>query len=184
MKKPLVHCRVCGEPIDREELTEGVDWIMPSKNFYYHKICYTDWQNKKNTLHSKADEYLWWCASWDFMKKELKTDLNAAKTSSQWKSFIKKGMTPKGIYFALSYFYDIQKNDPKNNKEGIGIVSYVYNDSREYWYEQEMNNNRICSQIEEQIRKSIDRERIEIMHKKKTKKKNKFSLEEISKLED
>lgn len=47
-----------------------------------------------------------------------------------------------------------------------------------------MNNNRICSQIEEQIRKSIDRERIEIMHKKKTKKKNKFSLEEISKLED
>ena len=93
-------------------------------------------------------------------------------------------MTPKGIYFALRYFYDIQKNDPKNNKEGNGIVSYVYNDSREYWYEQEMNNNRICSQIEEQIRKSIDRERIEIMHKKKTKKKNKFSLEEISKLED
>ena len=40
MKKPLVHCRVCGEPIDREELTEGVDWIMPSKNFYYHKFQY------------------------------------------------------------------------------------------------------------------------------------------------
>lgn len=44
-----------------------------------------------------------------FYEKELKTDLNAAKTSSQWKSFIKKGMTPKGIYFALRYFYDIQK---------------------------------------------------------------------------
>lgn len=90
--------------------------------------------------------------------------------------FYQKRNDTKGIYFALRYFYDIQKNDPKNNKEGIGIVSYVYNDSREYWYEQEMNNNRICSQIEEQIRKSIDRERIEIMHKKKTKRKINFLL--------
>ena len=35
-----VHCRICGKEINRLLEVDGIDWIMPSKNFYYHLDCY------------------------------------------------------------------------------------------------------------------------------------------------
>ena len=43
-KQHIVKCRICGQEFDTNTLTEGEDWIMPSKNWYYHVKCYTDWK--------------------------------------------------------------------------------------------------------------------------------------------
>ena len=36
----MPHCRICKVEIDKE----NDDWIMPSKNYYYHRKCYEDWK--------------------------------------------------------------------------------------------------------------------------------------------
>jgi hypothetical protein len=36
----MPQCRVCKEKIDKTK----DDWIMPSKNYYYHKSCYKSWK--------------------------------------------------------------------------------------------------------------------------------------------
>ena len=33
----FVMCRACRQRFDREKLLKEVDWVMPSRNFYYQK---------------------------------------------------------------------------------------------------------------------------------------------------
>jgi len=35
-KRPTVMCRECRQRFQRDDLVEGVDWVMPSKNWFYH----------------------------------------------------------------------------------------------------------------------------------------------------
>ena len=41
----MAKCRVCDLPIDKTK----DDWIMPSKNYYYHKNCYDNWKKAQFT---------------------------------------------------------------------------------------------------------------------------------------
>ena len=68
-KLGLVKCRICGEHIDREKQD---DWIMPSKNYFYHKNCYDTWGKKKNDVHAKASNKEWQDMLWEYLRKELK----------------------------------------------------------------------------------------------------------------
>ena len=36
-KLAIVHCRVCGGDIDRNIDLEGKEWIMASRNYFYHR---------------------------------------------------------------------------------------------------------------------------------------------------
>ena len=42
MAKHIVQCRICKEKFDTSQLIKDIDWVMPSKNWYYHKNCYDD----------------------------------------------------------------------------------------------------------------------------------------------
>ena len=44
----MAKCRVCDLPIDKEK----DDWVMPSKNWYYHRKCYEEWKKAQ----FKSDE--------------------------------------------------------------------------------------------------------------------------------
>lgn len=146
----IVHCRVCGAEIDKRT-KEGAEWIMPSKNFYYHPTCYADYQKKKNDIHAKADDKIWFDSLKDYLAKDLKMGVNYSKITSQWQSFLKKGMTAKGIYFAIKYYYETQNGDIKKSEGGIGIVPLIYNDSKEYWVNREMRETGICEKITRQL---------------------------------
>ena len=39
----MAECRICHVPIDKE----NDDWVMPSKNWYYHRQCYEDWKKSE-----------------------------------------------------------------------------------------------------------------------------------------
>ena len=43
-------CRVCKQVIDKSK----DDWILPSKNYYYHKTCYGKFKEGKE-IKSDAD---------------------------------------------------------------------------------------------------------------------------------
>lgn len=184
-KKPIVHCRVCKGDIDRNTQQEGVDWVMPSKNWFYHKKCYEDWAKKKNDIHSNGSEDEWFSAVWEYLAKDIKIGPDFSKIKSQWNNFIKKGYTPKGIYFSIRYHYEIKKGDSKKSEGGIGIVPYIYEECKGYWTKRESEFNDICARIEKQINEIKNREVREVEYSQREKKKKKLiSLADILGEED
>ena len=100
-------------------------------------------------------------------------------------SFLKQNKTAKGIYFAIRYFYDVQKGDKDKSLGGIGIVSSIYDDSRAYWYNREERESGICARIEEQMRQQIEQKKIVVKQaKRKSIREKAISLEEINQMED
>ena len=170
MAKKIVHCRVCGEAFDRNSLIEGIDWIMPSKNYYYHKSCYENYQHSKTDIHSKLSDEKWFDVMWDYLRKDLKMELNYYKIKSQWDNFLGKKMTAKGIFFTLKYFYEIKKADRTKSEYGIGIVPHIYNEGCSYWQERESREKGICTAIEQQMMERRKQKTIVANHKEAKKK--------------
>ena len=181
-KLSLVHCRVCKESIDRQNQD---DWMMASRNYFYHKKCYTEWVEKKDDLHAKASDDEWYESMIYYLSHVVKAEIDYKKTKSQWKTFLKQNKTAKGIYFAIRYFYDIQHGDKEKCQGGIGIVSSVYDDSREYWYKREDREHGLIARIEEQIKQQTKQQKIVLKQtKRRTIRNRAISLEEINNMED
>lgn len=181
-KRAAVHCRICKEPIDRDIEEEGVDWIMTSKNFFFHKQCYDDWAVKKNNIESQANEEMWFDATWEYLKRDLKIPLNFMKLKKQWDSYIKKGFTAKGIYFCLRYFYEVKKGDSTKSEGGIGIIPFIYSEGTNYWQSKEQRSKGICARIEEQVRAFHNQKKIQV--KARTTKIREFALSDIAEMDD
>ena len=67
MAKHLVICRACKERFDAQLSGADIEWVMPSKGWYYHKSCYEnlkkgnilkdkDWKNCKCSGTSRRGE--------------------------------------------------------------------------------------------------------------------------------
>ncbi len=174
----LVQCRVCKQKFDKSKLKEDVDWVMPSRNWYYHKKCYNDWK-RVNT----NDETNWVGLIYDFLAHDLKVSYDYYMCEAQRKKFVNsKKYTNKGIYFTLKYFYEIKKGDWEKSNGGIGIIPYVYSESVEYWVRQEQQSRGVMAEIEKQMQERANRKVIKINRRKNTpKNKNKFNLDDIAK---
>ncbi len=184
-KRPLVTCRICKKrDIDRDTMIENVDWINPSTNYYYHVKCYEDFKKKKNDLRAELDDDIWYVALKDYLYKDLKCPINFTKLTSQWEKYkASPKYSAKGIYFAMRYFYDVQKQ-PIEKGDGIGIIPYIYSDSCTYWYEREQRENGICAKIEAQVMHANEQKHITIKQKAPTKKEDKIDLASIAEMED
>lgn len=185
MAKAMVQCRICKERFNRLDpgLIEGVDWIQPSNRIYYHKKCYDEYQNSRLDVHANMKDEVWFDASWEFLRKDLKYSFNYVKVRKQWESFLKNKMTAKGIYFALKYHYEIKKGDVTKSENGIGIVPHIYEDSREYWVDRENKNIGLIEAIEKQIIESSKQNIVKVNLKQK-KKITKSAAELLAKIEE
>jgi len=172
------HCRLCGEVIDRNIEQENIDWIMPSKNWFYHKSCYESWKTNPQGTDEEWIDYIY-----DFISRDLKVSYDYFLIEAQRKKFNKNNMTNKGIFFSLKYFYEVKNNDWEKGHGGIGIVPYIYNDACSYWVQRERNNKGIIAQIEQQMREAEARPNRTI-RKKKKKKSVQIDLSQINKMED
>ena len=170
----MAKCRICDQIIDKEK----DDWIMPSKNWYYHRKCYDDW---KAAEPNSDEEYI--DLIYDFIARDLKESYDWWVCEAQRKKFIKDNkMTNKGILFALKYFYEIKHGDWKKGHGGIGIIPFVYSDSCAYWAARERQSEGIIKEIERQMREAIDRPKVHVKRKERKKKVVDFSV--LDKLED
>ena len=72
--KHEVKCRLCGQYFDAQ--LDGLDtvYVMPAKNYYYHKTCYDNW--KKANLN---EDEQWRDRIYDYLAHDLKIkyDFNA-----------------------------------------------------------------------------------------------------------
>ncbi len=164
-------CRICHQPINKN----GTDWCMPTRNFYYHTKCYTDWRASQPI---GDDE--WVPMIYDFLARDLKVSYNWHLCDSQRKKFIRENKcTNKGIYFTLKYFYEVKKNPWDKGHGGIGIVQYTYKEATEYWKQQERKKRGFMKGIEQQLQERAAREVVKVKRTNEAKKKEKYSLDDI-----
>ena len=157
----MPHCRVCKVEIDKEK----DDWIMPSKNWYYHRKCYNDW---KQSTPATDEEYR--AFIYDFIARDLKVSYDYHMCKAQIDKFVKEGKTVKGIFFTFQYFYEIKHGDWNKGHGGIGIVPFVYNEACTYWVEQERRTKGIVADIERQMRTAAERKQKVVRQTEKPKK--------------
>lgn len=183
MAKAMVECRVCKQKFNRLDpgLVEGVDWVKPVNLHYYHKKCYEDFAKKKGQIgmdgiELEAEDMVWKAAVEDYLKRDLKISIDYSRFNSQWKKYTEKdGRKPKGIYFALRYFYDIRKNSPERSEGGIGIISWIYEEAAEYWGKRNQEDKGIVARLEEQIKKDMA-QKAKIVFQKNKKKDSKIDF--------
>ena len=185
MATAIVHCKICKQAFNRldPKLVEGVDWVKPTNRIYYHKKCYDDFAKKKGQIGKdgiefEAEEAIWKLATEDYLKRDLKISIDYPRFNTQWKKYKEKdGYTPKGIYFALKYFYDIRKNPTEKSEGGIGIVSWIYEESAQYWGKRNQEDKGIVARLEEQIKKDMaQKPKIVFQKNKKRETKIDFSI--------
>ena len=180
-----VQCRICKEHFDRTKLKENIDWVMPSKNYYYHKSCYDSWIVNKDDVKAQLADEEFIEFIYAFLGRELKVSYDYLKCESQRKNFIKgKGFNNKGIYFALKYYYDVKGNSWEKSQGGIGIVPYVYYESREYWQKKVNEDREIINKIVAQMQKYANVPIVRINRKPKAKPKKTMHWAEIEASED
>ena len=174
----MVMCRICRQRFD----TEKEETVLIGTRSYYHKTCYDEWKDGRNDPKHNQDENFWYEAMIDFLYRDVKLlNMDFQKIQSQWKNFIgpKKGFTPKGIYFAIRYFYTVMKGNSEKSLGGIGIVPSIYNESAQYWIDRENKKAGTIDAIMQQIAERKARETVKIVKPAKKKDKNKWSLEDI-----
>lgn len=174
----IIQCRLCKTRFD----TEKEDFVLVGKRSYYHRKCYDEWVLNRNNTKATGDEEFWKESLIDYLYRDVKMSINFSKFDSQWKNFIKpeKKMTPKGIYFAIRYYYEIIHGDPAKAAGGIGIVLNMYAEAAQYWTDLEMRKEGTIEAIIQQIKERNQRPTQFVVQKEEKKKnKAKFALEDI-----
>lgn len=165
----MPECRICHYPIDKKPETEGIDWIQPSRGWYFHKTCYDTWKA------APATDEEWVSMIFDFLARDMKVKYNYHLCKAQIEKFWKDNkINPKGIYFTLKYFYEVKHNSWEKGHGGLGIVPWVFDDAKQYWIEQERKKRGFLKELETQ---SKERSVIKITRKEKTR--DKYNLDDI-----
>ena len=174
----IVMCRLCKKRFN----TEIEEAVLEGQKSYYHKSCYEIWKKNVDNPQSNMDGDFWYEALVDYLYRDVKMSIDFVKLQSQWNNFTKPGrnMTPKGIFFAMKYFYDVMHGDTEKSQGGIGIVPNIYSKSAEYWQNREMQKegtlNAIIAEIEARRARPVQT----IVQKTKPKKnKSRWSLDDI-----
>ena len=156
--KHIVHCRVCGEDID---INSSHDWVLPVTNMYYHTKCYDDWVARKadRNLTTTRNDDEWFDLLKDYIYRDIKLPkIDWPKVTNQWKNFTKTVGTPKGVYFAVIYYYEVLHGDAEAAKGGIGIVKNIYQESATYWRNLEEKREGVLEDIVKQMTARANRQ--------------------------
>ncbi len=116
----IVKCVFCQEKFDRDK--EKYQEIGYRR--YAHLRCHEPKIDVDGTAYNMIIQY----CSQIFGEKA-----NFKRIGKQIKDFILQGMTYKGIYLSLKYWYDVKKNRIERSNGGIGIVPYIYKEASAYW---------------------------------------------------
>lgn len=174
----IVMCRLCKKRFDAD--TEP--YVVENKQSYYHAKCHEEWIEKRNNINADLTENEWYETLIDYLYRDVKMPIDFQKVQSQWKNFIKpeKNMTPKGIFFAVKYFYDVMHGNTDKALGGIGIVPSIYNKSAEYWIDKENKEAGTLEAIIQEMKKRKERP-VQAITQKKNKKENKskWTLDDI-----
>lgn len=119
-----VKCLYCEQKFDRDKVE-----CIPIGRRYGHLECHE--QNMAQKTQEEIDQY----NLEEYIRKLFNIKTLNAKIKRQIEDFKEKyNYSYSGILKTLIYWYDIKKNSLEKANGGIGIVPYVYDQAREYYY--------------------------------------------------
>ena len=124
--KRIVRCAYCKQPFDINE----EPFVQVQGRRYAHKHCEEEYQNS-----SAAKEKRDLLKLHGHIKRILGISDIPAKIVKQIGDYVTEyHYTYEGIARALAYFYEVKQNSIEKAMGGIGIVPYVHDEAREYYY--------------------------------------------------
>lgn len=123
-----VTCIYCKKVFDRDK----VPFRQISPRRYAHMECALAENNKHSKQEKDKEEleaYILKLFNIDFIDARTRKLINQYTDPNGEYRY-----TYSGIHKALTYFYEIKKNDISRANGSIGIVPYIYKESYEYYY--------------------------------------------------
>ncbi|AXF52457.1 MAG: hypothetical protein [Caudoviricetes sp.] len=130
-----VICQLCRTKFDRDK----EPWVEMSPMRYAHKVC-ADRAGIKIIPESQEEKDLKELEL--YIKKLLNEQYINANVRKQIMQFRKEyGYSYTGILKCLKYWYDIKGNPKSKANHNIGIVPYIWNQAKDYYYMLYLANN-------------------------------------------
>lgn len=124
MAKAMVKCLYCGEQFDRLSVPN-----IKIGRRYAHKECYE--QQDAEVLKEQQDKHDFF----NYIKELYGEDYNYISISKQAESYIKQyNFTYSGMLKSLQWFYEVKHNSKESANGRIGIIPYIYEDAKKYYY--------------------------------------------------
>lgn len=160
----LVKCSGCGGEFVRDISKYRNTWLASTnkslseevkRGTYWHTECFDTWEQDARNINNEYTEEQEWSLVQNYLELDLNMKVDWSRCRQQWNRLIKnnKIYSPKGIRYALYYYYEIKHGDVAKANGGIGIVPFIYEDSKKYWYQNESKRRGFVAAIEEQILK-------------------------------
>ena len=125
MAKLMAKCFYCQEQFDRNV----EEWVAVNSRRYAHKKCYDKIQGEKTQEEKDYEELI------KYIKQKFILQTVSAKITKQISDYKKNyNFTYSGMLKALTWWFDIQKHTLEGTNGGIGILPYIYNDAKTYYY--------------------------------------------------
>lgn len=124
MAKVMVKCLYCGEQFDR--ISEP---NVKIGRRYAHKACYE--AQDQETLKAEKDKNDFY----EYIKQIYGPKYDFVLISKQAENYIKQyDFTYSGMLKSLKWFYEIKGNSKEGSNGGIGIIPYIYEEAKKYYY--------------------------------------------------
>lgn len=120
-----VTCPICNKKFDRDK----VEYVKEGRR-YLHIECSQTAEERlsKEEKDKRALE--------QYIMQLFNTEYVNPRVQTQIRKYIQENkFTYNGILMSLKYFYEIKHGDIEKAHGGIGIVEYIYQDARNYYYD-------------------------------------------------
>jgi hypothetical protein len=125
MAKAMVKCVYCGQQFDRN----AEPFVAINSRRYAHQNCYDKNQATKTQDEKDYEELC------QYIKQKFYIQTISAKITRQISDYKKQyNFSYSGMLKALKWWFDVKHNTLEGTNGGIGILPYIYNDARTYYY--------------------------------------------------
>lgn len=150
MAAHYVKCYYCGKTFDANRH----EWVRPMGGLrstrYAHRECEEN-RDDYLTPRQKLETYVQLLFGAEYKPARVTQQINSFKQTYNY--------TENEILLTLKYFYDIKGHDTKQANGGIGIVPYVYDEAKQYYYSlwlTEQKNREVALRIKQEQSKRIE----------------------------
>lgn len=144
-------CPVCNNEVKEEEAIFNI-----KTKRYYHEKCYQILLDRK-----KLSDYI--CELFGYKKPSV-------KIYQQMTSYYNKGISYADMLLALRYFYEVKKGDINKSQGGIGIITYVLEEAKEFVTLEKIEKDKLIQKFqdnEKNKKQTIYRHVVEFNNKNK-----------------
>ena len=127
-----VSCKYCKKRFKKSE----TNYIQITNSQYAHVSCAELEAKREKTDAEKLDDYIMKMFGYDYVPPRAKKQINDYVQEYNY--------TYSGMLKALIYFYEIKGGDVEQAHDSVGILPFIYNEAKQYyfnlWSAQQRNN--------------------------------------------